>query len=139
MPIARPAIASMKTSKFEFLAAFVWAWLAGIACLFIALQFSPPRWSLSTMGGALLASVESSLLYVLPVIIALAALRWRGTAPMWAAAGIGLLWTVLTVAWWAFHFHPVPWMPALRNILLLLPEIIVPALLFCWLADRSRD
>jgi hypothetical protein len=139
MPTTRAAIPSMKKTRFELFVAFVWAWLAGIACLFIALQFSPPRWSLSTMSGALLASVKSSLLYVLPVITAIAALRWRGMAPMWAAAGISLLWTLLTVAWWAIHFHPAPWMAALRNILLLFPEIIVPALLFWWLADRRRD
>lgn len=118
--------------------AIAWAWLAGIACLFLSLQFSPPRFSLDAMGGALWASVKSSLLYVLPPLLALALWRKRrGRLEPAAAALTACLWTTLTVAWWAIHFNPIPWMAVLRNMVLLLPSILVPCLAF-WRMMRVR-
>lgn len=116
----------------------LWSWLAGIACLFLALQFSPPRFSFDAMDGALLASLRSSLLYVLPPLLALAAWRWhRARVDLAVSLFVALLWTVLTVGWWAIHFNPFPWAASLRNILLLLPSILVPCLVFWRLIRRK--
>ena len=123
------------TSLFRFV---LWSWLAGIACLFLALQFSPPRFSFDAMDGALLASLRSSLLYVLPPLLALAAWRWRrARVDLVVSLFVALLWTVLTVGWWAIHFNPFPWAASLRNILLLLPSILVPCLVFWRLIRRK--
>ena len=46
------------------------------------------------------------------------------------------LWMALTVGWWAIHFNPFPWMATLRNMLLLLPSILVPCLIFWRLLAR---
>jgi hypothetical protein len=120
--------------------AVLWSWLAGIACLFLALQFSPPRFSFDAMDGALLAALRSSLLYVLPPLLVLAAWRWRrARVDLAAALFMALLWTVMTVGWWAIHFNPFPWAASLRNILLLLPSILVPCLLFWRLVRRRSD
>lgn len=118
----------------------LWSWLAGIACLFLALQFSPPRFSFDAMDGALLAALRSSLLYVLPPLLALAAWCWRrGRVDVIVSAFIAVLWTVLTVGWWAIHFNPFPWAASLRNILLLLPSVLVPCLVFWRLGRRKSD
>ena len=123
----------------SLLRAVLWSWLAGVACLFVALQFSPPRFSFDAMGGALFAALRSSLLYVLPPLLALAAWRWRrARIDLLVSALAALLWTVLTVGWWAIHFNPFPWAASLRNILLLLPSILVPCLLF-WRLIRPRS
>ena len=115
------------------------SWLAGVACLFVALQFSPPRFSLAAMDGALLAALRSSLLYVLPPLLALAAWRWqRARVDLAVALFAALLWTILTVGWWAIHFNPFPWAASLRNMLLLLPSILVPCLVF-WRLLRRRS
>jgi hypothetical protein len=117
--------------------AIAWAWLAGIACLFLSLQFSPPRFSFDAMAGARWTSVRSSLLYVLPPLLALTAWRLRQprlNAPIAALAAC--LWMALTVGWWAIHFNPFPWMATLRNMLLLLPSILVPCLIFWRLLAR---
>lgn len=116
----------------------IWCWLAGIACLFLALQFSPPRFSLAAMDGALWAALRSSLLYVLPPVLALAVwIRRRGRLDLLVAVLTALLWTVLTVGWWAVQFNPIPWIGTLRNMLLLLPSILAPCLVFWRLARRS--
>jgi hypothetical protein len=120
--------------------AVLWSWLAGIACLFLALQFSPPRFSFDAMDGALLAALRSSLLYALPPLLALAAWRWRrARVDLAVALFMALLWTVMTVGWWAIHFNPFPWAASLRNVLLLLPSILVPCLLFWRLVRRRSD
>ena len=94
----------------------LWSWLAGIACLFLALQFSPPRFSLAAMDGALAAALRSSLLYVLPPLLALSAWRWRrARVDLAVSALVALLWTMLTVGWWAIHFNPFPWDASLRK------------------------
>lgn len=119
--------------------AIAWAWLAGIACLFLSLQFSPPRFSFDALGGALWTSVRSSLLYVLPPLLLLTAWRLRRKKLEAAIAVLAAcLWMMLTVGWWALHFNPFPWMATLRNMLLLLPSILVPCLIF-WrlLAQRT--
>ncbi|RYE93456.1 hypothetical protein [Noviherbaspirillum suwonense] len=116
----------------------LWSWLAGIACLFLALQFSPPWFSIDAMGGALVTAFRSSLLYVLPPLLALAAWRWRrGRVDLAVSALAALLWTTLTVGWWAIHFNPFPWAASLRNIMLLLPSILVPCLVFWRLVRRK--
>ncbi|MES2538587.1 MAG: hypothetical protein V4632_22235 [Pseudomonadota bacterium] len=117
--------------------AFLWSWLAGIACLFLALQFSPPRWSAAAMGGALYAAAESSLVYVLPPLLLLVVwvLR-RKTLTLRAAALCAVVWVLLTVAWWASAFTPIPWMGVVRNIAILLPGSLVPAVLFYLLITR---
>jgi hypothetical protein len=130
----------MKTEKpaIPLLQNVLWSWLAGVACLFLALQFSPPRFSLDAMDGALLAALRSSLLYVLPPLLALAAWRWRRARVDLAVSLLAaLLWTVLTVGWWAIHFNPFPWEASLRNIMLLLPSVLVPCLLFWRLVRRT--
>lgn len=117
----------------------LWSWLAGIACLFLALQFSPPRFSLATMDGALVAALRSSLLYVLPPLLALTAWRWRrARVDLAVSAFVALLWTALTVGWWAIHFNPFPWEASLRNIMLLLPSILVPCMVF-WRLVRLKS
>jgi hypothetical protein len=119
--------------------AVLWSWLAGIACLFLALQFSPPRFSFDAMGGALSAALRSSLLYVLPPLLALAAWRWRqARVDLAVSAFLALLWTAMTVGWWAIHFNPIPWAASLRNMMLLLPSILVPCLVF-WRVARRRS
>jgi hypothetical protein len=116
----------------------LWSWLAGIACLFMALQFSPPRFSLDAMDGALVAALRSSLFYVLPPLLALMAWRWRrARVDLAVAASAALLWTTLTVGWWAIHFNPFPWEASLRNIMLLLPSILVPCVVFWRLVRRK--
>jgi hypothetical protein len=116
----------------------LWSWLAGIACLFLALQFSPPRFSLAAMDGALVAALRSSLLYVLPPLLALSAWRWRrARVDLTVSALVALLWTMLTVGWWAIHFNPFPWDASLRNIMLLLPSILVPCVVFWRLVRRA--
>lgn len=121
------------------LRAVLWCWLAGVACLFMALQFSPPRFSFDAMGGAFFAALRSSLLYVLPPLLALVAWRWRRARMDLAVSALAaLLWTVLTVGWWAIHFNPFPWAASLRNIMLLLPSILLPCLLF-WHLLRRRS
>ena len=116
----------------------LWSWLAGVTCLFIALQFSPPRFSLAAMDGALLAALRSSLLYVLPPLLGLAAWRWRrARVDLAVSLCAAVLWTVLTVGWWAIHFNPFPWGASLRNVLLLLPSILVPCLVFWRLVARK--
>ena len=116
----------------------LWCWLAGIACLFLALQFSPPRFSLDAMGGALWAALRSSLLYVLPPLLALAVwTRRRGRLDLLVAVLTALLWVALTVGWWAIQFNPIPWLASLRNMLLLLPSILAPCLVFWRLARRK--
>jgi hypothetical protein len=115
----------------RLIGAFLLSWIAGIACLFIALQFSPPRWSPAAMGGALSAAAQSSILYVLPPLLVLA--LWtlgRATVSAFIAGAVALVWVVLTVAWWAASFDPVPWVGALRNMLILMPGVLVPALVF---------
>ena len=119
--------------------AVLWSWLAGIACLFLALQFSPPRFSFDAMDGAIVAALRSSLLYVLPPLLALAAWRWRrARIDLAISVFVALLWTVLTVGWWAIQFNPFPWAASLRNILLLLPSILVPCLVF-WRLIRHKS
>ena len=128
-----------QTTAIPLLRTVLWAWLAGVACLFLALQFSPPRFSLAAMDGALLAALRSSLLCVLPPLLALAAWRWRrARVDLAVSLFAALLWTVLTVGWWAIHFNPFPWAASLRNILLLLPSILLPCLLF-WRLLRNRS
>lgn len=119
--------------------AVLWSWLAGIACLFLALQFSPPRFSFDAMDGAIVAALRSSLLYVLPPLLALAAWRWRrARIDLAVSVFVALLWTVLTVGWWAVQFNPFPWAASFRNILLLLPSILVPCLVF-WRLIRHKS
>lgn len=139
-PAVRPhSCMKIHNTAIPLLRTVLWAWLAGVACLFIALQFSPPRFSLAAMDGALLAALRSSLLYVLPPLLALAAWRWRrARVDLLVTLFAALLWTVLTVGWWAIHFNPFPWAASLRNILLLLPSILLPCLLF-WRMLRSRS
>nr|WP_314631606.1 hypothetical protein [uncultured Noviherbaspirillum sp.] len=123
----------------SLLRAVLWAWLAGIGCLFIALQFSPPRFSFDAMDGAIVAAMRSSLVYVLPPLLALAAWRWRrARIDLTISVLVALLWTVLTVGWWAIHFNPFPWAASLRNIMLLLPSILVPCLVF-WRLLRQKS
>jgi hypothetical protein len=118
--------------------AVLWSWLAGMVCLFIALQFSPPRFSFDAMDGAIVAAMRSSLVYVLPPLFALAAWRWRrARIDLTISVLVALLWTVLTVGWWAIHFNPFPWAASLRNIMLLLPSILVPCLVF-WRLLRQQ-
>jgi hypothetical protein len=117
--------------------ALAWAWLAGIACLFLSLQFSPPRFSFDAVGGALWTSIRSSLLYVLPPLLALTAWRLRQRKLNAAIAVLAAcVWMMLTVGWWAIHFNPFPWLATLRNMLLLLPSILVPCLIFLRLAAK---
>lgn len=138
IPARMPRIMEKEKAVFILSRAIAWSWLAGVACLFLALQFSPPRFSLETMGGALWASVRSSLLYVLPPLLALTLwTRRRGKLDVVVAVLAALLWTVMTVGWWAIHFNPIPWMPTLRNMLLLLPSVLVPCLVF-WRLVRVR-
>ncbi|OGB23037.1 MAG: hypothetical protein A3I66_08435 [Burkholderiales bacterium RIFCSPLOWO2_02_FULL_57_36] len=126
-----------KTAK-RIVGAFSLSWAIGIACLFIALQFSPPRWSVDAMGGALKAAAESSLLYVLPPLLILAIWTWRKAQLSVSIAGlVALVWVILTVAWWASSFSPVPWAGALRNLVILLPGALIPSVAF-YLLSRQR-
>lgn len=135
----RMAPAMKKDKAIIFLCrAVLWGWLAGVACLFLALQFSPPRFSLDAMGGALWAAIRSSLLYVLPPLLALAVWTWRrARLDLLVAVLAALLWVALTVGWWAIQFNPIPWLPGLRNMLLLLPSILAPCLVF-WRLARGQ-
>jgi hypothetical protein len=127
----------MEKIKQRIVIAFLASWVAGIACLFLALQFSPPRWSAAAMAGALFAAAESSLVYVLPplLVLALWVLR-RKAVSLRAAATIAVVWVLATVLWWASSFSPIPWMGMLRNIAILLPGTLVPALVFYLLITR---
>jgi hypothetical protein len=137
-----PLLPLMKTdsSAVSLFRIVLWSWLAGIACLFLALQFSPPRFSFDAMDGALVAAVRSSLLYVLPPLLALMAWRWRrARVDLAVSAFVALLWTALTVGWWAIHFNPFPWEASMRNLMLLLPSILVPCMVFWRLVRRKSD
>ncbi len=117
--------------------AFLLSWVVGIGCLFIALQFSPPRWSIEAMGGALIAAAESSLLYVVPPLLFL--MIWtvrRGSVSVPVSCVAAFVWVTLTVAWWASAFSPVPWSGALRNLVILLPGSLVPCIVFYLLGRR---
>jgi hypothetical protein len=128
----------MKSGASLYLRAIFWAWLAGAACLFLSLQFSPPRFSLDAMGGAFWAAFKSSLLYVLPPVLALAVWRVRRHRVDGAAAALAaILWMLMTVGWWAVQFNPIPWKAALQNMVLLLPSILAPCLVF-WRLTRAR-
>lgn len=128
----------IKPGAFLYVRAIFCAWLAGTACLFMSLQFSPPRFSLAAMDGALWAALESSLLYVVPPVLALAVWRARRLSLDGAVAVLAaLMWMLLTVGWWAIQFNPIPWKAALQNMVLLLPSILVPCLVF-WRLARSR-
>jgi hypothetical protein len=117
--------------------AFLLSWVIGIVCLFIALQFSPPRWSIGAMSGALLAAAESSLLYVLPPLVVLVLWRLRtARISMLIASVVALVWITLSVAWWASAFSPVPWAGALRNLVILLPGALVPSMVFYLWCNR---
>jgi hypothetical protein len=129
----------IQNSTLALIRIVLWSWLAGIACLFMALQFSPPRFSFEAMDGALVAALRSSLLYVLPPLLALTAWRWRRARVDLAVSALAaLLWTALTVGWWAIHFNPFPWEASLRNIMLLLPSILVPCMVF-WRLVRPKS
>jgi hypothetical protein len=119
------------------LTVFMVSWLIGVVCLFVALQFSPPRWSAAAISGALLTAVESSTVYVLPPLSVL--LIWavvRGALSAAIASTVAFIWIALTVAWWALSFDPIPWNGAIRNIVILLPGTLVPALAFYLLLSR---
>lgn len=128
----------MKKTPGRVTGVFLFSWIIGIACLFIALQFSPPRWSIEAMGGALFAAAESSLLYVLPPLLVLAIWDFRqGSISLAIACMVAFVWVVLTVAWWATAFSPVPWAGAMRNLLILLPGALVPSITFYLLSGRQ--
>ena len=64
--------------------------------------------------------------------------RWRrARVDLAVSALVALLWTTLTVGWWAIHFNPFPWDASLRNIMLLLPSILVPCMVFWRLVRRA--
>lgn len=110
------------------------SWLCGIACLFIVLQFSPPRWSVDAMSGALIAAVKSSAIYALPPLALLALLAaWRSPVTFIFAGLAATIWVIVVVAWWALDFSPIPWSGMARNIAILLPASLVPALVFYFL------
>lgn len=91
------------------------------------------------MDGAIVAAMRSSLVYVLPPLFALAAWRWRrAKIDLTISVLVALLWTVLTVGWWAIHFNPFPWAASLRNVMQLLPSILVPCLVF-WRLLRHKS
>lgn len=117
----------------RILLAFLLSWLVGIGCLFVSLQFSPPRWSMETLEGALFAALRSSAVYDLP-LLAFLALRagLRGPPSPKFAAVAAFIWVCTTVLWWASAFSPIPVEAGFRNLLLLLPSALVPALTFCW-------
>jgi hypothetical protein len=129
----------MKKIALRFFVAFIVSWIAGIACLFIALQFSPPRWSLMAMSGALWAAAESSLVYVLPSLLVLTLLAVAKPAlSALITCAVACIWVGLTVAWWATSFSPIPWAGAMRNMLILLPGTLVPSLIFYFLLKREK-
>jgi hypothetical protein len=124
----------MQKNRWRILFAFVLAWVLGVACLFIVLQFSPPRWSLPAMRGALVEALKSSVVYVLPpLFFLLAGVLVHAVVTARAACVAAIAWVAVTVAWWASAFSPVPWLGALRNVVLLLPGSLVPALAFYFL------
>ncbi len=121
----------MQKTHARVVGAFLLSWLVGIACLFIVLQFSPPRWSVAAMGGALLTAARTSAIYVLPPLLylALAGLR-RNRVSLGSAVLAAAAWVVATVCWWALDFSPLPWRGVFLNIVKLLPAALVPALFF---------
>lgn len=130
----------MQKNKSRIFGAFFLSWVVGIGYLFIALQFSPPRWSVAAMRGALLAAAESSLVYVVPPLLILSLAAFR--RPAMSLLGVGaaaFTWVVLTVAWWASSFSPIPWGGALRNLLVLLPGSLVPSLAFYFLLANDKQ
>jgi hypothetical protein len=121
----------------RILVTFAFSWLLGIACLFIALQFSPPRWSMTAMKGALFAAAESSLIYVLPPLLILTLLATgRKKLSALVAISVACIWIILTVAWWAFAFSPFPWAAAVRNVVILLPGALIPSLIFYFMYGK---
>lgn len=129
----------MQKTTLHIFRAFILSWIIGIACLFIALQFSPPRWSLTAMRGALSAAAESSMVYVLPPLLILLLLAARRVSVSTLAASVvAFLWVVLAVAWWASSFSPVPWAGVLRNVVILLPGSLVPSLAFHFLLGQRK-
>ena len=114
--------------------AFMLSWLLGIACLFISLQFSPPRWSGAAMGGALLTAARTSTIYVLPPLLYLALVAlWRPKAALGSAVLAAVAWVVATVCWWALDFSPLPWHGLFLNLAKLLPAALGPALVFYYI------
>jgi hypothetical protein len=114
--------------------ALMLSWLLGIACLFIALQFSPPRWSVAAMGDALLTAARTSTIYALPPLLYLAVLAlWRNKVSLVSALLAAVTWVVATVCWWALDFNPVPWHGVFLNTAKLMPAALIPALFFYYM------